>query len=213
MTYLQLVNAVLGRLREDLVTTVQGSDDVVVELVRSYINDAKRMVESSYNWSALASEWDFNTVVGVAAVDSTAPVGSVLDVVFDSNGNELQPLAKNEMRKRQLRGEENNSPRYYAVSGTVNGNYQLQVWPKPSKVGTYYVYGYGHSADLEEDTDVLLVPSEPVIYFALANAARERGEVGAQGMPEMLGTAKGYLTDAIAREASNNLNDNIWTMV
>lgn len=213
MTYLQLVNAVLGRLREDLVTTVAGSDDVVVELVRDYINDAKRVVESAYNWSALSSEWQFSTAVGEGSVDSTAPLGSVLDVIYDATGNELKPLAKNEMRKRQLQGAENNTPRYYAVSGAVGKNYQLQVWPKPKAVGTYRVYGYGHSKNLSEDADVLLVPSEPVIYLALANAARERGEVGAQGLPEMMGLAQQYLTDAIAREASNNINDNIWTMV
>jgi len=213
MTYLQLVNAVLGRLREDLVTTVAGSDDVVVELVRDYINDAKRVVESAYNWSALSAEWEFSTVVGDASVDSTAPLGSVLDVVFDSHGNELRPLVKNEMRKRSLRDHKDGTPFFYSVKGSVNGNYQLSVWPKPDSVKTYYVYGYEHSANLEEDTDVLLVPSEPVIYLALANAVRERGEVGAQGMPEMMGLAKQYLTDAIAREASNNINDNIWTMV
>lgn len=213
MTYLKLVNAVLGRLREDTVTTVDGSGDVVVELVRDYINDAKRVVESSYNWSALSAEWQFSTAVGETSVDSTAPLGSVLDVVFDSNGNELRPLAKNEMRKRVLQGQQGGTPFYYSVNGSVGGNYQLSVWPKPDSVRTYHVYGYGHTPDLAQDTDTLLVPSEPVIYLALANAARERGEVGAQSMPEMLGIAQQYLTDAIARDASNNINDNIWTMV
>jgi hypothetical protein len=213
MTYLKLVNAVLSRLREDTVTTVAGNDDVVVSLVRDYINDAKRVVESSYNWSALSAEWQFSTAVGETSVDSTAPLGSVLDVVFDSNGNELRPLVKNEMRKRVLQGQQGGTPFYYSVSGSVNGNYQLSVWPSPDSVRTYHLYGYGHTSDLAQDTDTLLVPSEPVIYLALANAARERGEVGAQGMPEMLGMAQQYLTDAIARDASNNINDNIWTMV
>ena len=213
MTYLKLVNAVLSRLREDTVTSVDGSGDVVVELVRDYINDAKRVVESSYNWSALSAEWEFSTAVGETSVDSTAPLGSVLDVVFDSNGNELRPLAKNEMRKRVLQGQQGGTPFYYSVNGSVGGNYQLSVWPKPDSVRTYHVYGYGHTPDLAQDTDTLLVPSEPVIYLALASATRERGEVGAQSMPEMLGIAQQYLTDAIAREASNNINDNIWTMV
>ncbi len=213
MTYLKLVNAVLSRLREDTVTSVDGSGDVVVELVRDYINDAKRVVESSYNWSALSAEWQFSTAVGETSVDSTAPLGSVLDVVYDSNGTELKPLAKNEMRRRVLQGQQSDVLSYYSVDGSVNGNYKLSVWPAPKNVGTYYVYGYSHTADLAQDTDTLLVPSEPVIYLALANAARERGEVGAQSMPEMLGIAQQYLTDAIAREASNNINDNIWTMV
>ena len=56
MTYLQLVNAVLRRLRESEVTTVQGAGNTnsYARLVGDFINEAKSQVEAAYDWSALA---------------------------------------------------------------------------------------------------------------------------------------------------------------
>ena len=51
MTYLQLVNSVLRRLREDEVTSV--SQNSYSKLIGEFVNDAKRSVEDSYDWTAL----------------------------------------------------------------------------------------------------------------------------------------------------------------
>ncbi len=51
MTYLNLVNNVLRRLREEEVTSVQGS--TYSKMVGDFVNDAKRMVEDAWDWSAL----------------------------------------------------------------------------------------------------------------------------------------------------------------
>jgi len=213
MTYLELVNAVLGRLREDLVLTVSGSDDVVVELVRGYVNDAKQVVESAYNWSALETEWTFDTTPGQNKVASGIEGNSVVDVIYDSEGREIRQINKNDMRKRALSRPTANTPQYYAINGATAGKYQIQLWPTPKDADTFYVYGYRPGPDLKADSDVLLVPSTPVIYLALAYAARERGETGAQSMGELLSMAQQYLMDAIARDASNHGPDNIWTTV
>jgi hypothetical protein len=53
MTYLNLVNNVLRRLREDEVTTV--SSDSYSAMVGDYINDAKQLVENAWDWSNLRS--------------------------------------------------------------------------------------------------------------------------------------------------------------
>ena len=53
MTYLQLVNSVLRRLREDEVTTVAQTS--YSKLIGEFVNDAKRTVEDSYDWTALRS--------------------------------------------------------------------------------------------------------------------------------------------------------------
>ena len=57
MTYLQLVNEVLKRLREDTVTNVVSNDDVVADMVVSLVNDAKRTVEDAHTWNVLNYEW------------------------------------------------------------------------------------------------------------------------------------------------------------
>ena len=51
MTYLNLVNNVLRRLREEEVTSVSSS--TYGKMVGDFVNDAKRIVEDSWDWSAL----------------------------------------------------------------------------------------------------------------------------------------------------------------
>jgi len=51
MNYLTLVNSVLRRLREAEVASV--STNSYSKLVGDFVNDAKRMVEDSWDWSGL----------------------------------------------------------------------------------------------------------------------------------------------------------------
>lgn len=216
MTYLKLVNAVLMRLREDSVTTVAGSDDVVVDLVKEFVNDAKAVVENAHTWSGLSTSWSASTSTStdkVVLADSGRSV--ILDEVFDSAGNPLLVMSKAELTRRSIRDAgKTNNPRYYAVDGKeANGDVRIQLWPAPKEVETLTVTGYQNGEDLETDTDVLLVPPLPVIYMAHAIASRERGEVGAQTPSELLTIAGSYLSDEIAKDASNSNPDNIWTSV
>ena len=59
MTYLNLVNAVLRRMRETEVTSV--SQNSYSALVGEFVNEAKRTVESAWDWSALRADLSFNT--------------------------------------------------------------------------------------------------------------------------------------------------------
>ena len=85
MTYLQLVNSVLRRLRENEVSTV--SETSYSRLVGEFVNDAKRSVEDSYDWTAL------RTTLTVSTIDSAfnyTLIGSqnkmkILDVVNDTS--------------------------------------------------------------------------------------------------------------------------------
>ena len=51
MTYLELVNDVLIRLREAEVETVSQTD--YSKLIGKFVNDAKRQVEDAYSWNVL----------------------------------------------------------------------------------------------------------------------------------------------------------------
>jgi hypothetical protein len=61
MTYLNLVNNVLRRLREDEVSSVQ--DNTYSKMVGDFVNDAKKFVESAWDWSALRT-----TLTGLVSV-------------------------------------------------------------------------------------------------------------------------------------------------
>jgi len=63
-TYLQAVNDVLTRLREQTVTTVALTD--YSQLIGKFVNDAKRQVENAFNWNALRQTISINTVAGTS---------------------------------------------------------------------------------------------------------------------------------------------------
>lgn len=215
--YLELVNGVLVRLREDTVTSVNGNDDVVVELVKEFVNDAKQQVENAHVWTALSYEWSFSTSVGQSVV--TVPDSnrsSVIDYVYDADGIKLNQAGKEYVRKNSLAaGTATNEPRVWCLDGVdaTSSNLKLKLYPTPATVRTYTVYGYQATAKLVNDTDDCLLPGLPIIYLATALAARERGEVGGQSAGELMALAKQYMMDSIAQDSTNSDLENIWTTI
>ena len=219
MTYLELVNDVLIRMREDTIDSIGGSaqaelNDPVAYMVKQFVNDAKRLVEDAHTWNALRNEWVVVTSQGTPTYSLTGSGGrAVLDAVYSAWGGAIREATLNKIRKDSLRGGEN-TPMYYASDGTdAHGDARIRLSPTPKAAGNFHVYGFKYQDDLQTDTDVLKVPHKPVVYFALAMAARERGEVGGQTSTDIFGLAKGYMSDAIAIDAASNSLDDIWISV
>jgi hypothetical protein len=90
MTYLQIINAVLRRLRETEVTDVNETD--YSKLIGEYVNSVKKEVEAAWDWNALRTTLTLNTVDGVF---NYTLLGSgsrfrVSDVVNDTSNYMLQ---------------------------------------------------------------------------------------------------------------------------
>ena len=62
MTFLELVNEVLARLRENSVSTVTQTS--YSTLIGHYINDTKRQVEDAWDWEALSITIPVSVVAG-----------------------------------------------------------------------------------------------------------------------------------------------------
>ena len=63
MTYLNVVNNVLRRMREEEVTSVSSS--TYSKMVGDFVNDAKRSVEDAWDWSALRTTLTITTTADV----------------------------------------------------------------------------------------------------------------------------------------------------
>jgi hypothetical protein len=63
MTYLQIINAVLRRLRETEVTDVNETD--YSKLIGEYVNSVKKEVEAAWDWNALRTTLTLNTTSGI----------------------------------------------------------------------------------------------------------------------------------------------------
>lgn len=59
MTYLELVNNVLRRIREEEVTSVNST--TYSKMIGDFVNDAKKLVETSWDWSALRTTLTITT--------------------------------------------------------------------------------------------------------------------------------------------------------
>jgi hypothetical protein len=211
-TYLQLVNDVLIRLRENEVTSV--SDNAYSKLIGKYVNDAKRQVEDSYNWNALS---DTLSAVTGADVFNYVLVGSgqrfrVIDVLNDTSDDYLRLKTTEDMnRSFLLTTTETGAPRYYNFNGTdANGDTQVDLYPIPDGVYNLRFNIIKPQTPLAANEDSLLVPSEPVIFGAVARAMVERGEDGGLASNEVYALYKQSLGDAIALESGRYLEEDSW---
>ncbi len=213
MTYLQLVNNVLRRMREDTVTTVNQS--TYSQMVGDFVNDAKRMVEDSWDWSGL------RTTLTISTSDD------IFNYVLTGSGNRVEMLTfLNDtsnwfMEYRTPAWFDNvylnqdpvkGSPRYYVYNGVDSaGDTQIDLYPKPDGVYTLRFNCILRTADLEDDADDVTIPSAPIIHLAIALLARERGETGGTSAPEYFGIADRMLSDAIALDGFKHPEELIWT--
>lgn len=215
MTYLQLVNSVLRRLREEEVTTVDESD--YSKLIGDFINDAKRQVEDAWDWTALRNTYTITTASGTStyALTDFGVRSNVLYVHNETANNYINQESLQRIRQLSL-GTNNavGTPYYYAMENVdSNGDANIRFYQTPNSTQTISVYTIKRTGDLSTDSDSILVPSAPIVQYAFSFALRERGETGGQSAVEQAAFAKQDLNNAIAHDASLNPEGTLWTTV
>ena len=215
MTYLELVNAVMRRLREDEVTTVDESD--YSKLIGDFVNDAKRLVEDAWNWTALRATHTITTVSGTPTYTLTGfgTRGKVNQVHNETDNTVVRYESLARIREQNL-GTNNASGTvvYYTIDGVdSNGDIKLRLYQTPNAVKTLTVYGVKRPADLSSDSDELLVPESPVVNWAYAYALRERGETGGESGSEQAIFAQNDLATAISLDSQYHPEEMIWEAV
>lgn len=213
-TYLELVNDVLVRLREAEVQTVSQSS--YSKLISKFINDGKRQVEDAYTWNSLLTTSTVTTSQGTYnyVVPSSGVRFKVKRVISQESNWFLDELNSNNMAdyQRNVPTAEEGRPAYYAFKG-VDSNYDTKVDLFPTPDGVYNIDFdiYKPQVELTNNSDVLVVPNEPVIFYAYARALAERGEDGGLAAGEAYQLYRQSLADHIEIEASRYSVETIWT--
>ena len=206
MTYLNLVNNVLRRLREEEVASVQ--DSTYAKMVGDFVNDAKRMVEDARDWSALRTTLTITTSSDVFNYVLTGSQNRIkaLNVINDTSNLFMEYKTATFFDEAYLISEPRTSaPTYYTYNGVdSNGDTQIDIYPTPDKAYTIRFNCVKREADLSANDDSMAIPSMPVIHLAIALLARERGETGGTSAPEYFSIADKYLSDAIALDAQKH---------
>jgi len=227
MTYLDLINAVLVRLREAKAVADNVDSNPYYAAIGSFVNDAKQLVEDSWNWSALRGSDDIFIVQGQSIVQLPNSQNTNYNLFSVLNASTGLPL-------RQITAEagavvyQNNISNPIAQSppsswfhyttywnpasdaDSSNGLQQIRLIAPSDASYTLSVSRACRQGPLTQWDQRLKVPAAPVYTLATALAARERGEVSGAPTSELFAVAKTTLSDAIAIDSAKYPEELIW---
>lgn len=204
MIYLELVNAVLRRLREDEVVSVTANS--YAKLVGDFINEAKREVEDAWDWVALRDTIQATTSAGNYRyiMSNTGNRVKIRDVFNDTTNNYLKLYNSTRLTEKFNSEGQSGEPLYYDFSGLYVDDYQIDVYPIPDGVYVLNINIVRPQADLSAGTDELTVHEYPVILGAYAKALAERGDDNGMQYPVAYKAYQDALSDAIQIDAGKN---------
>jgi hypothetical protein len=214
-TYLQLVNNVLTRLRETVISSVE--DTPYSSLIGVFVNDAKREVEDAHEWNGLATTIVIPSVPGVRNYTLT---GSGVrfkteDVINDTEDVPMRQASQVWLNRQYYTGSvQDAAPCYYSYNGlTAGGDTKVDMWPQPDAVYQVRFELIVPQLDLVNNSDNLIVPAHLVQLLAYAKAVGERGEDGGSAFGEIFQQYRLALADAIAIERNRHEDQVMWTGV
>jgi hypothetical protein len=204
MTYLQLINNVLIRLRETQVST--NNETSYSSLIGLFVNDAKRQIEDAFSWNVLGTTVTITTVAATYQYSMTGAGQKfqVQDAINTTSNIGLQNISFVEMNRYQnLVPTTNGLPQYYSFDGIDgNGDTKVVLFPRPDGVYNVPFSVTVPQATLASDGTSVLVPDFLVVQNAYARALVERGEDGGLSSSEAYQLYRGMLADQIALEGT-----------
>jgi len=211
-TYLNIVNEVLRRLREDEVASV--TQTTYSKMVGDFVNDAKKVVEDSHDWSTLRTTVVVPTVADTTeySLTNAGERVKIYSVINDTSNFFMRYESPNWFNNAYyISGEVTGTPDSYTFSGVdSNGDTKVRVYPKPSGVYSMRFDLISREAEFTEDTDTTVLPKNAIVHNAVALLARERGETGGTTAQDYFLIADKHLSDAIALDAYKNPEEFIY---
>jgi hypothetical protein len=204
MTYLELINDVLIRLRETTVATNNAT--TYSTLIGKFVNDAKRQVEDAFSWNVLGQNITLTTVANTYSYSLTGAGQKfqVMDAINTTSNVGMQNISFVQMNRFQnLVPVATGIPEYYAFDGVdSNGDTKVSLYSRPDNVYTIIFSLTIPQATLASDATSILVPDFLVAQNAYARALVERGEDGGLSSSEAYQLYKSMLSDYIALEGT-----------
>jgi hypothetical protein len=230
MNYRELINSVLRRLREDSISSDWSGDinDSTLtpyqKLIGELVNDSKKNVESYHDWNALRETFNIKTKSGnmqYTLGDATRGAGvsfKVLDVINQTTGTVLEQVPNDWMNEQvfPIADAQLGEPTKYAFNGISQAgtsrepDFNVDFYPIPDATQIISVNIVGAQQNLSTASQVLRVPSQPVILGAWARAISERGEDGGTQASIVGAEANEALNVAVQLDASNFEYERDW---
>ena len=211
MTYLEAVNGVLRRLREATVASVAESD--YSTLIGDFVNDARDYVEGRFEWVGLDDALTITTSNGTAnyIVDGAGEGGVVTQLLNVTSDAVITEMDIEKIRKEQSVNPTVGTPTRYAYDTVASDlDPTIVLYPTPDAAYTLTAHVDKTGVSLTNDTDVLAIPSNPVVQMAYALALSERGETGGTTSAQQLALAEIYISTAIMNDAAKRPESLLW---
>lgn len=236
MTYREIINSVLRRLREDTIPSDWSgniNDSTITDyqkLIGELVNDSKKNVESYHDWNALRETFNIRLKDGNMqytlgdAIRGAGVSFKVLDVRNKNTGTQLEQV-HNEWINDQMfptSQVQTGEPTKYAFNGISQAaigrepDFNIDFFPIPDSTVANQVVAVnivGAQKDLTEAAQVLRVPAQPVILGAWARAIAERGEDGGTQYSAVAAEARDVLNQAVQLDAGNFEYERDWYYV
>jgi hypothetical protein len=232
MTFKELVNEVLIRLREepisggwtgDLAESGSGASDYE-KLIGALVNDSKRFVEDHHDWVALRETFAITTANGTMQYtlgDNEAGAGTnfkILDVINTATGATLQQARSAWLNQRSFPAANiaTGDPSHYGFNGTSSviatraKDMNVDLYPVPVSAQVINFNLIKRQDKLTADSDIIDVPSQPVILGAWARAISERGEDGGTQSSMVAQETMESLNTAIMLDSGNTEYEGDW---
>ena len=221
MTYRELINEVLIRLREETISSdwsgaINNSSTVsdYHKVIGALINDAKRSIESYHDWMTLRETADIATVDGTKNYSlSSGQEFKVIDVINNATGNQLVQVSKAYLNRTRYPTDPTGEPHYYGFNGAdASNNLKVDLSPVPTEVQTISFDIVKYQDVLTSAATVLKIPSKPVILGAFARAVSERGEDGGTQSSLAAQEAGAAISQAVIMDSGNAQYETDWYM-
>ena len=220
MTYRQIINSVLRRLREDSITSdwsgelidASGPSDYQV-MIGDFVNEIKREVEDAWDWTSLRTLITVNTVANTKsyALTGSTQRSRMISVQAQGQGNMLQSVPDAWIRSTNYPdGNTAGPPSYYSINSVTNGILQAEIYPTPNQVYKVDFYMVDPQDNLTNATTALTCPEFPVIMGVWARAIAERGEDGGSLSDMAQFQYQQALSDAIQQDVGRHSNEVVW---
>ena len=219
MTYRELINQVLIRLREDTISgdwsgAINDASTVSAyhKVIGALINDSKRSVESYHDWLNLRSTVSFDTVSGTKNYNlNSGQEIKIIDAINTDTGHHLKQVSKVYINTVKFPTDDDGQPFYYAFNGSdSSNNLKIDLSPVPNSIETLNFEIVKHQDSLTNASTVLKIPSQPVILGAWARAIAERGEDGGTQSSLAAQEANECLKQTVITDSGNTQYETDW---
>ena len=212
-TKLQIINSVLGRLREAEVAT--SSITTYAVLVSNVLNTVKTQIEQAWRWYELRDTYALTVIPGTTsyALTSSGQFAQIIDAWNTTIDREVTRGSYAEFNRYFFSVDtvQTGDVQKYNITG-LNNAYDLQIdtWPNVTSTNSLSINIYKPLPD-PSDSTVILVPNQVLIEGMVAYLMAERGDDSGTAYQAQLDLYKDQLAGAIVAETGHDFTEVDWS--